>query len=65
MGMSVVGLALLGIFLVLFFTTKSLGTSVEMLSDNILPILSGFSLGASSIALLQEWAEVSLLKLQM
>ena len=51
MGMSVVGLALLGIFLVLFFTTKSLGTSAEMLSDNILPILSGFSLGASSIAL--------------
>ena len=51
MGMSVVGLALLGIFLVLFFTTKALGTSVEMLSENILPILSGFSLGASSIAL--------------
>ena len=51
MGMSVVGLALLGIFTVLFFTTKSLGSSVEMLADNILPILSGFSLGASSIAL--------------
>ena len=51
MGMSVVGLALLGIFIVLFFTTKSLGASVEMLADNILPILSGFSLGASSIAL--------------
>ena len=51
MGMSVVGLALLGIFIVLFFTTKSLGASVEMLGDNILPILSGFSLGASSIAL--------------
>ena len=51
MGMSVVGLALLGIFIVLFFATKSLGASVEMLADNILPILSGFSLGASSIAL--------------
>lgn len=51
MGMSVVGLALMGIFIVLFSATKSLGASVEMLSDNILPILSGFSLGASSIAL--------------
>ncbi len=51
MGMSVVGLALLGVFLVLFFATKIIGNSVEMLGNNILPILSGFSLGASSIAL--------------
>ncbi len=51
MGMSVVGLALFGIFAVLFFSAKALGSSIEMFSDNILPILSGFSLGASSIAL--------------
>lgn len=51
MGMSVVGLALLGIFLVLIFSVRIIGDSVDHLHNLVLPILSGFSLGASSIAL--------------
>ena len=51
MGMSVVGLALLGIFIVLVVTTSLFGSSAETLADTILPIVTGFSLGASSIAL--------------
>ncbi len=51
MGMSVVGLAMLGIFIVLVLTTRLFGTSEKALSDTVLPILTGFSLGASSIAL--------------
>ncbi len=51
MGMSVVGLALLGVFIVLAVTTSLFGHSSETLADTILPIITGFSLGASSIAL--------------
>ena len=51
MGMSVVGLALLGVFIVLWVGSKFIGHSVELYAGQILPILSGFSLGASSIAL--------------
>ncbi len=51
MGMSVVGLAMLGLFIVLAVTTKLFGSGVGSLSDTILPIVTGFSLGASSIAL--------------
>jgi len=51
MGMSVVGLAMLGLFIVLSATTAILGSGVEVLSSTILPIVTGFSLGASSIAL--------------
>jgi len=51
MGMSVVGLALLGVFTVLWIGSRVLGHSVELYAGQILPILSGFSLGASSIAL--------------
>ncbi|MFO7849175.1 MAG: sodium-translocating pyrophosphatase [Spirochaetia bacterium] len=51
MGMSVVGLALLGISIILIVTTLILGTEIHMLQRTILPILSGFSLGASSMAL--------------
>lgn len=51
MGMSVVGLALLGIFLVLFFSIRIIGETVDLLYSVVLPVLSGFSLGASSIAL--------------
>ena len=51
MGMSVVGLALLGLFVVLQVAMMLIGDSVSQLSGQILPIVSGFSLGASSIAL--------------
>jgi K(+)-stimulated pyrophosphate-energized sodium pump len=51
MGMSVVGLALLGLFIVLLGGIAILGDSIAMLSGTILPVASGFSLGASSIAL--------------
>jgi K(+)-stimulated pyrophosphate-energized sodium pump len=51
MGMSVVGLALLGIGIILTVTTNLIGTTYNNFNDVILPLLSGFSLGASSIAL--------------
>ncbi len=51
MGMSVVGLALVGISVVSFVLLRVIGSGIENLSDFILPILAGFSLGASSIAL--------------
>ncbi len=53
MGMSVVGLGILGLsgLLLVFSNTITDGTSVGVLSSTVLPILSGFSLGASSIAL--------------
>jgi K(+)-stimulated pyrophosphate-energized sodium pump len=51
MGMSVVGLALLGLFIVFVTTTNLFGDDVITLSEVILPIVTGFSLGASSIAL--------------
>ncbi len=51
MGMSVVGLALLGISLVLFSGVFFFGSEITTLQKIILPILSGFSLGASSMAL--------------
>ena len=51
MGMTVVGLALTGIFIILIVSIYLVGGSVENLRDIILPVLSGFSLGASSMAL--------------
>ena len=51
MGMSVIGLALFGIFLTLFFSVRALGSDPAALSLHVFPLLSGFSLGASSIAL--------------
>jgi K(+)-stimulated pyrophosphate-energized sodium pump len=51
MGMSVVGLALLGIFLILYSSLYLFSGHALSLSGEVLPILSGFSLGASSIAL--------------
>lgn len=51
MGMSVVGLALLGLFLVMYISIVQIGSSAEILKMSILPIVTGFSLGASSIAL--------------
>lgn len=51
MGMSVVGLGLLGITLLLYVFTRIYGVSDEGLRLVVLPIITGFSLGASSIAL--------------
>ncbi len=51
MGMAVVGFALLGIFAVIVVAVGLLGGEVEAFTRVILPLLSGFSLGASSIAL--------------
>jgi K(+)-stimulated pyrophosphate-energized sodium pump len=51
MGMSVVGLSMLGFFILLFLGRHFLGSSVGVLADQILPIITGFSLGASSMAL--------------
>ncbi len=51
MGMSVVGLALLGLSGLFIIYMSAFGSDVEVLRTTVLPILSGFSLGASSIAL--------------
>ena len=51
MGMSVVGLAFIGLFIVLILSTSLLGTTENVLKDIILPLATAFSLGASSIAL--------------
>jgi len=51
MGFSVVGFALAGLVLILATTIGFFGGSVESLSTRVLPIVSGYSLGASLIAL--------------
>ncbi len=51
MGMSVVGLSMLGFLILLFPARLFLGASIGILADEILPIVTGFSLGASSMAL--------------
>ncbi|MDY7029111.1 MAG: sodium/proton-translocating pyrophosphatase, partial [Spirochaetota bacterium] len=51
MGMSVVGLALLGISVVLLIAVNVLDINIAVMREAVLPILSGFSLGASSMAL--------------
>lgn len=51
MGLTVVGLALLGISAVLALGVVLFGTSLSSFSHTIFPVLSGFSLGASTIAL--------------
>lgn len=51
MGMSVVGLALFGITLILIAGIAIFGSEITTIQKTILPILSGFSLGASSMAL--------------
>jgi K(+)-stimulated pyrophosphate-energized sodium pump len=51
MGMSVVGFSLLGISIVIFAVVASVGSQLPSASALMLPLLSGFSLGASSIAL--------------
>ncbi|MBO8131230.1 MAG: sodium-translocating pyrophosphatase [Candidatus Marinimicrobia bacterium] len=51
MGMSVVGLGVIGLSILFLIYTKSFGSSEDLLNSLVLPIISGFSLGASSIAL--------------
>jgi K(+)-stimulated pyrophosphate-energized sodium pump len=51
MGMSVVGLALLGLFTVMVVAITIIGDDIVSLTKYVLPVVSGFSLGASSIAL--------------
>ncbi len=51
MGMSVVGLSMLGFLVLLFLGRLFLGSSIGILADEVLPIVTGFSLGASSMAL--------------
>ncbi len=51
MGMSVIGLALVGISGILFTTIHVFGRDAGSLTDKVLPVLSGFALGASCIAL--------------
>ena len=51
MGMTVVGLALMGMSLVLGFMLIHSGHDVAVLASVTFPVLSGFSLGASTIAL--------------
>ena len=51
MGMTVVGLALLGASAVIMATAAIAGGDLAALSTAVLPVLSGFSLGASTIAL--------------
>lgn len=51
MGMSVVGLALLGIFIIFIVLEQFLGLSVAVFQNQFLPIITGYSLGASAIAL--------------
>ena len=51
MGMCVVGLGVLGLSILFWIFTSFFGSGVADLRETVLPILSGFSLGASSIAL--------------
>ena len=51
MGMSVVGLVLAGLSLVLWMAVQNIGTDESSMVNYVLPVMSGFSLGASSIAL--------------
>ncbi|MBN2618817.1 MAG: sodium-translocating pyrophosphatase [Spirochaetales bacterium] len=51
MGLTVTGLALLGLFIILVITTTMLGMENTTLKNIIFPILTGYSLGASSVAL--------------
>ena len=51
MGMSVVGLAFIGLFIVLFVATTVLGREESVFATSVLPLATAFSFGASSIAL--------------
>jgi len=51
MGLSVVGLSIIGLSALMIIYTRVFGTDVGTLNDTVIPILSGYSLGASSVAL--------------
>ena len=51
MGLSVVGLGLLGLSVLFVIYTRMWGDDLAVVTSRVLPVLSGFSLGASSIAL--------------
>ncbi|RMG66393.1 MAG: sodium-translocating pyrophosphatase [Calditrichaeota bacterium] len=51
MGLGVVGLGVIGLSLLFLVYTHFVGTAQNVLVDLVLPVVSGFSLGASSIAL--------------
>ena len=51
MGMCVVGLGVLGLSVLALVYTSVFGSEIQDLKEKVLPILSGFSLGASLIAL--------------
>jgi K(+)-stimulated pyrophosphate-energized sodium pump len=51
MGLSVVGLAIVGLGILFFIFGQIYGNELLSIKDILLPILSGFSLGASSVAL--------------
>lgn len=51
MGMCVVGLAITGLSTLLFIFSRKFGSDPETVKQTVLPVISGFSLGASSIAL--------------
>ncbi|NKB24805.1 MAG: sodium-translocating pyrophosphatase [Kiritimatiellae bacterium] len=50
MGLCVVGLGVMGLSTLFIIYTCTIGDTTEVLRTQVLPILSGFSLGASSIA---------------
>ncbi|MCG6925197.1 MAG: sodium-translocating pyrophosphatase [Acidobacteria bacterium] len=51
MGMSVVGLGVLGLSTLFVVYAHHFGTGLDVMQNSVLQVLSGFSLGASSIAL--------------
>ncbi len=51
MGMCVVGLGVLGLSILFLLYTKAFGSEVTDLTLTVLPIINGFAMGASSIAL--------------
>jgi K(+)-stimulated pyrophosphate-energized sodium pump len=51
MGMSVVGLGVLGLSILFVVYANLFGTGLDVMQNQVLQVLSGFSLGASSIAL--------------
>ena len=51
MGMCVVGLGLLGLSLLFFIYLRAFGSDAETLRSTVMPIINGFAMGASSIAL--------------
>jgi K(+)-stimulated pyrophosphate-energized sodium pump len=51
MGMCVVGLAVFGLSILMVVYTRMFGAELPTLTDTVLPIINGFAMGASSIAL--------------